>query len=307
MIKKIAIIGMGALGLLYADQLTRGTENTASVEFVMDEERLARHRHDVYTINGEVKRFRVVSCRDATPADLCIVAVKYNALDSALDTMQTVIGPDTVIMSVMNGVTSEKIIGKRYPNAAILLTVAQGMDVMRDGSDVRYTRCGALRIGTDRPDNVSALDSVEELFRRAAVPYFRESDIMYRLWFKYMMNVGINQVCMVFDVGYGIVVTEGTEANRILREAMREVIPVAKAHGVNLTEADIDECIAIEKTLDPLGYPSMAQDRKAGRRSEVEMFSGDLLRMSEEIGVEAPCNRFLYDRVREIEQNFRAW
>ncbi len=304
MIEKIAIVGMGALGLLYAEQLTRGLGSVECVEFIMDEERLARHRSDVYTINGEAKQFRMVSSREARPADLCIVAVKYNALAGALDTMQSVIGPDTIILSVMNGVSSEKIIGKRYPAARILLTVAQGMDAMRDGSSLRFTQCGALRIGTDCPENIPALDAVEELFRRAAVPYVRESDILYRLWFKYMLNVGINQTCMVFDVGYGVATTEGTEANRVLLGAMREVIPLAKAHGVTLTEADVGECVAIEKTLDPLGYPSMAQDRKAGRKSEVEMFAGDVLRMAEELGMDAPFNRFLYERVQEIEREY---
>jgi len=306
MIEKIAIIGMGALGLLYADQLTQGLGSTDCVEFIMDEERLARHQAEKYTINGTQKQFHMVSAKIAKPADLCIVAVKFNALDSALDTMRNAIGPDTIILSVMNGVRSEAIIGKRYPNAKMLLTVAQGMDVMRDDSNVRYTRCGALRIGTDCPENVAALDAVETLFQRAQVPYVRESDILYRLWFKYMLNVGINQTCMVFDVGYGEATTDGTDACRMMLGAMREVIPVAKAHGVTLTEADVQQCIEIEKTLDPLGYPSMAQDRKAGRRSEVEMFAGDMLRMSQEIGLDAPYNRFFYDRVQEIERGYRS-
>ncbi len=304
MIKKIAIIGMGALGLLYAGQLTEGLGSTDCVAFIMDEDRLKRHQAEQYTINGVKKRFCMVSAREAQPADLCIVAVKYNALGSALDTMRNVIGENTVILSVMNGVHSEEIIKERYPNAKILLTVAQGMDAMRRGNDLKYTQCGALRIGTDCEDNLQALDSVEELFRRAKVPYVREKDILYRLWFKFMLNVGINQTCMVFDVDYGTATTEGTEANRFLLGAMREVIPIAKAHGVTLTEDDVQQCIAIEKTLDPKGYPSMAQDRKAGRKSEVEMFAGDMLRMAEEIGIKVPCNRFFYDRVQEIESRF---
>lgn len=303
MIENVSIIGMGALGMLYADQLTQGLGSIDCVEFVMDDERLSRHKADVCTINGVKKQFRIVSAQAAKPADLCIVAVKYNALDSALDTMRTVIGPNTIIISVMNGVTSEKIIAKRYPNTRILLTVAQGMDAMRDGSSLRYTKCGALRIGTVNSENMAALNEVEELFKRANVPYVREEDILYRLWFKYMLNVGVNQACMVFDVAYELVTTEGTEGCRMMLGAMREVIPIAKAHGVKLTEADVQLCIAIIKTLDPLGYPSMAQDRKAGRKSEVEMFAGDILRMAKEIGLDTPYNRFFYDRVQEIEKD----
>lgn len=304
MIQKIAIVGMGALGLLYADQLTQGLGNMECVQFIMDESRMARHAGDVYTINGQEKKFRIVRAKDAEPADLCIVAVKYNALPSALDTMASVIGPDTIIMSVMNGVTSEGMIARRYPNAPMLITVAQGMDAMRDGSTLRYTQCGALRIGVAEEKNLPALDAVEALFRAANVPYVREADILYRLWFKYMLNVGVNQTCMVFNTNYGVATTPGAEANEKMVGAMREVIPVAKAHGVTLTEADVQQCIAIERTLDPEGYPSMAQDRRAGRRSEVEMFAGDVIRMSKEIGLDAPYNQFFYDKVKEIEKAF---
>lgn len=304
MIQKIAIVGMGALGLLYADQLTRGLGNMDCVQFVMDESRIARHSGDVYTINGQEKKFRIVSTKDAEPADLCIVAVKYPALPGALDTMAPVIGPGTIVMSVMNGVTSEAIIARRYPDAPMLVTVAQGMDAMRSFSSLRYTRCGALHIGVTEEKNLPALEAVENLFRTAQVPYVRETDIAYRLWFKFMLNVGVNQACMVFNTNYGVVTTTGTEANEKMVGAMREVIPIAASHGVRLSEADVQQCIAIERTLDPEGYPSMAQDRRAGRKSEVDMFAGAVIRMSEEIGLEAPCNRFLYDRVQEIEKDF---
>lgn len=303
MIQNIAIIGMGALGLLYADQLTQGLQDMDCVQFIMDENRMEKHRKDVYTINGTEKKFRIVSAEAAKPVDLCIVAVKYNALPSALDTMASVIGPDTIIMSVMNGVTSEEIIARRYPNAPMLITVAQGMDAMRDGSSLRYTQCGALRIGVTEEKKLPALEAVEALFQKAKVPYVREADILYRLWFKYMLNVGVNQTCMVFSTNYGVATTPDTEAYEKMVGAMREVIPIAKAHGAVLTEADVQQCIDIERTLDPLGYPSMAQDRVAGRKSEVEMFAGDVIRMSKEIGLSAPYNQFFYDRVKEIEKD----
>lgn len=303
MIRKIAIIGMGALGLLYADQLTRGLGDMDAVQFVMDKSRLARHSGDQYTINGQEKHFRIVCVKDAEPVDLCIVAVKYTALSDALETMAPVIGPKTILMSVMNGVTSEVILARRYPRNPMLITVAQGMDAMRSGSHLRYTRCGALHIGVTDEENLPALEAVERLFKAAQVPYVREADILRRLWFKFMLNVGVNQACMVFDTNYGVVTTPGTEANEKMVGAMREVIPIAAAHGVRLTEADVQQCIDIERSLDPEGYPSMAQDRRAGRKSEVEMFAGDVLRMSREIGLDAPYNRFLYDRVKEIERD----
>ncbi len=300
----ISIIGMGALGLLYADQLTAGLGEEVNVTFVMDEERAARHRNDIYTINGEKKDFRIISAAEATPADLVIVAVKYNALAAALDTMAGCVGENTLIISVLNGVTSEKIIAERYGMDRMIYCVAQGMDAMRDGTDLKYTQCGRLHIGgIDEAMNRRA-DAVEALLAKANVPYVREADVLYRLWFKFMLNVGVNQTCTVFDVGYGIATTEGTEAYEKMVGAMHEVIAIAAKKGVTLTEEDLNRTIEIERTLDPEGYPSMAQDRKAGRKSEVDMFAGEMIRQGEAYGVPVPYNRFFYDRMMEIEKDF---
>lgn len=85
-IKKTAIIGMGALGILYGSyiQQTCGEE---SVEFVMNEERVEKYRDTVFSCNGEEKTFNLVSQQEAEPADLLIVAVKYTGLKEALTTM----------------------------------------------------------------------------------------------------------------------------------------------------------------------------------------------------------------------------
>lgn len=304
MIKKISIIGMGALGLLYADQITSGLNDLSVVEFVMDSERAKKHKNDVYTINGEEKNFKIVEADEATPADLVIVAVKYTALKDALDIMKNSVGDDTIIISVLNGVTSEKIIAERYGMDRIVYTVAQGMDAMRDGTTLKYTQCGNLHIGSVSDVMSEKLKEVKELFERANVPHIVEADIMYRMWFKFMLNVGVNQTCMVFDTDYGCATTEGTEPYEKMVGAMKEVIDIAAHNGVNLTQADLEKCIEIEKTLDPKGYPSMAQDRKAKRKSEVDMFAGEVIRMANEYGTSSEYNKFFSDRVAEIEAEY---
>jgi len=302
--KTVNIIGMGALGLLYADQITKGLGDNDVVSFVMDEERAKRHKNDTYSINGVKKNFNIVSTAEAKEADLVIVAVKYTALEEALNVMETSVGRNTIIVSVMNGVTSERIIAKRYGMDKLIYCVAMGMDAMRDGTTLKYTQSGKLRIGgTDEAMNKRA-DAVESFFKTAGVDYVREEDILYRMWFKYMLNVGVNQTCMVYDTTYGVATSDGTEPNVKMVGAMHEVVEIAGKKGINLTEADLQQCIDIERTLDPEGYPSMAQDRKASRKSEVDMFAGEMIRMGQEYGVDVPFNRFFYEKVKEIEAEY---
>jgi len=303
-IKSVAIIGMGALGLMYADQLTSGLGDSITVSFVMDAARALRHSADIYSINGETKSFNIVSEENATPADLVIVAVKFIDLPAALDTMKNCVGSDTIILSVMNGISSERIIAEKYGWDKMIYSVAQGMDAMRDGTTLRFTKTGKLHIGATDAAMSKRLESVIELFEVAGLPHFVEEDIMYRLWFKYMLNVGINQICMVYDTNYGTATTEGTEANLACMGAMREVLALAPHNGVSLSEDDLGKVIDILKTLDPEGYPSMAQDRKAGRKSEVDMFAGEVIRQGKLYGVPTPVNADLYKRVQEIESKY---
>ncbi len=304
MINKIAIIGMGALGLLYADQLNTGLNNSNAAYFVMDKDRAKRHQDDIYKINKNPKQFTIIDQEQATPADLVIVAVKYTALKEAIETIRTSVGENTIILSVLNGIDSEKIIGAEYGMDKMIYAVAQKMDAMRDGTALTYTNCGKLHIGAQSKAQNHNLQKVQELFERANLPHVIEKDILYRIWFKFMLNVGFNQTCMVYDAPYAVVTNPNNECYHKMVGAMREVIPLAKANGVTLTEEDIQKCIDFEKEIDPEAYPSMAQDRKAKRKSEVEMFSGEIIRQAKELGIEVPFNEFFYQKVKEIESSY---
>lgn len=301
MIKSVSIIGMGALGLMYANQLKSGLGDDINVSFVMDEERAIRHKNDVYTINGDNKSFPIISDKDATVSDLVMVAVKYIDLPAALDTMTKCVGENTIILSVMNGISSERIIAERFGMDKLIYSVAQGMDAMRDGTSLRFTKTGNLHIGGTDEDMCRRVDAVKELFEAASLPHIVEDDIMYRLWFKFMLNVGINQTCMVYDSTYKVATTPGTETNLSCLGAMKEVLNLAPFNGVSLCDKDLDTVISVLKTLDPDGFPSMAQDRKACRKSEVDMFAGEVIRQGKLYGVATPVNEMLYNKVMDIE------
>ncbi|WP_186423353.1 ketopantoate reductase family protein [Lacrimispora celerecrescens] len=297
--KTTAIVGLGALGMLYASQITAslGPDN---LFFLGDRERIERYQQMPFTINGKPFSFRIEDCTNARPVDFMIVAVKYGALSSALDTMETSVGSDTTILSVMNGIDSEEIIAKRFGREKVLYCIAQGMDAMRFGSSLTYTRPGTLCLGTRTKGQESRLMDLTRYFDRAGVSYTVEADIVKRLWGKFMLNVGINQTCMAFETNYGGVLTPG-EAHDSLIGAMKEVIELSIKEGVHLSEKDMDFYINLIKTLSPESVPSMRQDGLARRYSEVEMFSGVVRRLAAKHGLTVPVNDMLYDKIKGIE------
>lgn len=301
-IKRVAIVGMGALGLMYGAHIARAAGADA-VHYLLDEDRLTRYQGRTFTCNGERLDARFQNSAEAAPYDLVMVAVKYNSLPSALGTMRRAVGEHTVILSVMNGIDSEEIIAREYGRDNIVYTVAQGMDAMRVGGDLRYTRMGELHIGRLPEQPEEPLDAVCAFFEKIAMPCQREEDILYRMWAKWMLNVGINQTCMVYGTTYSGAL-RGTEERKVLTAAMQEVIDLSRLEGVSLRQEELDFYLKILETLDPNGYPSMEQDRRAGRKSEVEMFAGTVLRRAAAHGMPAPANRFLYERVQQIEAAF---
>lgn len=304
MIQKTAIIGMGALGMLYADKIAENIGEDA-VEFVMDSRRVEKYRDAVFTVNGGERRFKMVSAEAARPADLVIVAVKYPALESALDCMKKVVGAHTVILSVMNGVTSEEKIAWRYGDENVIYTVAQGMDAMKFGGDLQYTRAGELVLGVRKAGvgQEAKVEAAAEYLRKAKISAVIEKEILRTMWGKFMLNVGVNQVCMVYGINYGQSFAPG-EANRMMIAAMREVRAVAELEGVKVTEQDLNFYVDLLKTLSPEGMPSMAQDRINKKASEVDMFAGSMIEMAEKHNIQVPANRYLYERVKEIEKEY---
>ncbi|MBB2184594.1 ketopantoate reductase family protein [Lachnospiraceae bacterium MD1] len=301
-IAKVSIIGMGALGLLYGSHIAKNL-GIEAVDFIMEEDRLKKYKDQKFYCNGEEMQFALTRDSEAEPADLLIVAVKYTGLEKALISMKRCIGPDTIILSVLNGISSERIIGMQYGMDKVIYTIAQGMDAMKFDNKLQYTRMGKLHVGIVDNGQQDKLNRVISFFDKINIPYEVEEDILHRLWSKFMLNVGVNQTCMVYNTNYAGTLVSG-EPNRTMISAMREVIAVANAEGINLCESDINYYIDIIGTLNPEGTPSMGQDRINRKPSEVELFSGTVIQLAKKHKIYVPVNEFLYRRVKEIEKEY---
>ncbi len=302
-INKVAFIGRGGVGLLYGSMMAAALGEDA-VEFVMDDARFERHAADHLKINDKPCALRSVRASEATPADLVILTVKTTGLDQALDTMEAVVGPETRIASLCNGITSEQKIAARFGWQHTVLGICQGMDAVFLNNELTYHASGEIRFGAAVGTDPAAVSDIAELYARCGIAHTVEADIEHRMWAKLMMNVGINQTCMAYGGTYGTATEQGGEQRRCLVAAMREARVVANAEGVALAEADLSQMLHIMEGLNPAGMPSMAQDRIAHRKTEVEEFSGTICRLAAARGIEVPQNEWLYQRIREIEASW---
>lgn len=304
-LERVAIIGRGAVGLLYGSLIEKHLGYSA-VEFVMDNERYARHEGEVITINGDVCTIPTVPESKAAPVDLVIFATKSVGFERALITAEELVGPHTALISLLNGVTSEERIAERFGWERTVLAVAQGMDAVFIDTNLTFTHPGEIRFGAAEATDPQVVCDIDALFSCAGIAHVVEEDIRRRMWVKLMLNVGINQTCMAFGGTYGSASEPASEQNRCFISAMREARAVACAEGITVTEDDLTQMANLIASLEPEGMPSMAQDRINKKPTEVEMFAGTILRLAKPHHICVPTNQWLYERIRQIEASYLA-
>ncbi|MBV5339046.1 MAG: ketopantoate reductase family protein [Deltaproteobacteria bacterium] len=298
-IKKIAIIGAGALGATYGSILHE--MDPASVCFIASGGRYERLKSDGVVVNGTHYAITVVRPEEATPVDLLIVAVKHHHLDQAISEMVEVVGSHTIILSVMNGINSEERIGTVYGMDKVVYGLALGIDAVREEKSVNYQNQGRIFLGEEKNTVVTErIRRIMALFDRAGIAYMIPPDMIRSLWFKFMINVGANQASAVLRSSYGTL-RSSTDARELMDSAMLEVIAIARAMKVDLSEKDIREWYRILESLNPAGKTSMLQDVEAGRKTEVEMLAGVVIELGGRHGVPTPVNQKLFDELKRLE------
>ena len=299
-IERIAIIGGGALGSFYASQFYEMDKE--SVQMIAGGHRYARLKEKGILLNGKHYDIPLVRPEDRADAvDLIIVAVKNQHLAQAIQDIRHMVGEHTILLSVMNGVDSEEALGAQYGREKIIYAVALGIDAVREDNHTRFSTQGRLLFGEVNNKTLSPrVKALQSLFDRAGIVHETPGDMLRVLWWKYMINVGINQVSAVLGAPYGVF-KKFREAREVMDSAMREVMAIAKAKEIILTEEDIKNWHEVLLNLSPDGKTSMLQDVDAKRKTEVEMFAGRVIEMGRTHGVPTPINETLFRLIKVIE------
>lgn len=303
-IKTVSIIGLGALGILFGDQLSKKMD-FQDLRIIADENRIKRYKKDLIYCNNKVCNFQYITPETkCTPADLVIFAVKFNALDDAIKAASNQIGENTIILSALNGISSEEIIGNAFGIDKVLYCVAQGMDAVKTDNHLTCSNKGILCFGERKHNIISEkVQRVGSFFESVDFPYEAVTNMYQRQWGKLMLNVGVNQTVAVYEGNYGTIQKEGN-ARETMINAMKEVMALSSFEGVTLTDEDLKYWLRVLDSLSPDGKPSMRQDLENHRFSEVELFSGTIIKLGEKYKIKTPVNQMLYNRIKDIEKKF---
>ena len=300
-IRTIGILGAGAMGAFFAESFAK--VSSFSTFLIADGRRVDRLQKDGVVINGKQYFFKVLRPgRAEIKLDLILVALKHPQLKEALAGLGSMVGENTLFVSVMNGLESEEIIASVYGSEKVLYAISVGIDAVREGNQITYTKPGRHIFGEANNSTLSEkVLRIQEAFSTAGIQFETPVDMLRMLWWKFMVNVGVNQASAVLRAPYGVFHND-PDAQALMEALMREVVILAQASKVDLSEKDIRDWYPVLRSLSPTGKTSMLQDVEAGRKTEVDVFGGKVIELGRSLGIPTPVNQTIVQIIKVNER-----
>lgn len=288
--KRVVLCGLGAVGMAFGVRLN----DYAEIDFrvAVDEERLEKYSQNKLMFNGIEQSFKFITPKTTDyTADLIIITTKFDGLEGAINTIKNFVNENTRVISLINGISSEEILQKHFPK--VLKSYFIGHSAVREGNNVVHDGVGKI---------VTENDSIlKEIFEQSKIDYEFKEDMDYELWKKFTFNVFSNQISAIFKMTFGEL-KSNEEFIPFAKKIINEIKPIAEKKGIkNLENLERDAINSLNEMCDE-GKTSMLQDILAGRKTEVDIFSGEIIRLGKLYGVPTPYNQVLYDLIRFEEE-----
>lgn len=301
---KIAIIGAGAMGSLYGAKLSVNPDNDVHLLDIWKEHIDAINANGLQMEEGgHLLLYRNLrghtSARTVGDCDLALVFVKSTQTRKAIEAHAAVFGPDTVALTLQNGLGNiEQISSVIGPERIIAGTTAHGATMLSAGK-IRHAGAGKTVIGELDGSESGRIKRTAALLEKAGMETAVSGKISGLLWDKLLANVGINALTGITKLHNGELL-HYPEIETLLEKAVSEGVAVAKAKGIVL---GFDDPVAHTKDLcraTASNKSSMLQDILNGRETEIDMMNGAIVREGKAAGIETPINLALTNMITFI-------
>jgi 2-dehydropantoate 2-reductase len=307
---KVAVMGAGAVGCFYGAMLARAGHAVTLIGRPALVQAIERDGLKL-EMAGTAHTVQVGASRDVGAvqgADLVLCCVKSTDTEAAARQMAPHLGAQALLMSLQNGVDNAEVLA-RHVHCRVVPAVVYVAVAMAGSGHVRHFGRGDLAIGA-LPGGVASsvgewptLQAVVDLFASAMVPVRIVADVAVELWAKLLVNCAYNAISGLAQMPYARLAAQpGIVA--VQRDIVREVIAVAAASGVALSEAASLEAVAKIAAGMPEQLSSTAQDMARRKPSEIDHLNGTVARRGAELGVPTPVNRALHALVKLVESGY---
>lgn len=298
-IQSVAVLGAGAVGSYVIWGLSHKKDIRLGV--IAEGERADRLKKGGCWINDEVYHPEVWSPQEAEDVDLLIVSLKYGSLPEALESIKTIVGEHTTVMSLMNGVDSEELIAEQVGDDKVLRSLIK---VASHKEENGYyfnpeTTLGIIFGELAAPFDSERVQAIESLFADTGIHFRSTEFIREEIWGKFRLNVCNNLPQAILGAGVGCY-SDSTHMKVISDGLRRELEQIALAKGIDMSK--MAGTSGRGSAVPASARYSTLQDLDAGRHTEIDMFSGTLMRMGEELGIPTPYNEYTYHMIKALEE-----
>jgi 2-dehydropantoate 2-reductase len=290
---KIAVMGTGAMGGYLGARLAAAG---VDVIFIARGKHLAAIREAglrVLSPLGDLHIHPAVATDDPAavgPVDFVLLGTKLYDVEAAVAALAPMVGGETAVVCVQNGIDATAITGRRYGEGHVLGGVVIINGEITAPGVIRHNAMNRLTVGEldGRPSERVA--RLVALASRAGIDATACPDINLEIWRKFLMLAPMAAVSAMTRVELARI-REREATWRLVELGMREVVAVANAEGIGLTEEDIRRTLVFVQGMSPTWKASLAVDLAHGRRLEVDWLSGAVCRRGEAAGIPTPFHR----------------
>lgn len=303
---KIAVIGCGAMGSIYAARLAAAGNDVLAID---------RHRSGIDQINRHGLRVsgpgydQMVPLRASTtapdePMDLIVLAVKAADVTTAARQAVPMLGATTPVLTIQNGLGSAETVAGIVGDERVAVGIASGFGAATVApGHVRHNAMRAMRFGAYASLPHPTVESIAQVWTDAGFDAAAVTDIAAMQWEKLICNVAYSAPCALTGMTVGQVMDD-PEMGPVSQTAATEAWTVARASGIAIAVADPVAHVRAFGAQLPDAKPSALLDHEARRISEIDVINGAVPRQGARVGVVAPVNATLTALIKSIE---RQW
>ncbi len=228
------------------------------------------------------------------PVDVVLSTVKLYDLEATSAAMAPMVGPETMVVPVQNGVTAAEIVSRQIDPARVvggLVFIASF--VTAPGTVEHKSRLHRIVLGEPEGGLSQRVEAFAALGDAAGIDITATADIRRALWEKFVLLGAFGPLSAMTRQPIGPIL-EDPDLRAMFRQGMEEVVAVGRAQGVDLPDKVVEDTLEVCKGFDPGSTSSMAADLRIGKPLEMEWITGDLVRMGREAGVPVPFNEVAF-------------
>ncbi|MDR0355477.1 MAG: 2-dehydropantoate 2-reductase [Deltaproteobacteria bacterium] len=305
----IAILGAGAMGSVYGAFLASQPENEVVLINVWAEHIEAVRQKGLLVVSDGhpdmlIRNAAAAASADGLPPqDLVIVLVKAMATERAMRSGLSLVGPETMVLTLQNGLGNLEKLGRAVNPAQVVGGVSSFGAYVRGPGEIFLAARGETVLGETNGRITDRILKLRDVFDRAGLAPVVSDNIQGRIWTKLVCNVGINALCALLNFKNGQLL-ENPESEALMTDAVNEAVRVAKGEGIVFESEDVAANAKKICLLTKDNVCSMLQDVRTGRPTEICEINGAVVELGRKLGLPTPVNMVLTSLVKVMQTGY---